>query len=121
MAFLYYPEALNQHPLTIIDEGRIILIFGLPIGCVGYVWTFGAQMVYAAFAKRLPVRFINNASMFVGVAFLAILPLYQLPLILFGLSIPAGIMGIVLVLLDLVAAITVAVCIVRHNSSSQLQ
>jgi hypothetical protein len=76
LAFLFYPEALNQHPMTLLHEAKLLMIW-FPIGCVAYIWTFSVLMVYTAFAKQLPARVMHNASMAVGLAIIAILPLYS--------------------------------------------
>ena len=123
MVILYFPEALNQRPVTLLDEARL-LYFCIPIGFLAYIWSFSTLMVYTAFAKHLSLRVMHKASMTVGLAFAALLPLYLIPFFLFRpfffyrRSNLAAILGICLALLVLILAIRTAVHIVKRTAPS---
>ncbi len=120
MAALYFPEALNQGHATILEILRgsaLILCISLLFGFIGYAATVSVLGVYATFAKRLPFWVMHKASMAVGLAFAAIVPLYMIPFFLYPPSSLAAILGICLGLMALAFAIRLSVRIVRRSPS----
>lgn len=78
----HFPEALNQGHATLSQVLRgvaIILYACVFVGIVGYMLTLIALGFRAAFAKHLSFRVMHRASMAVGFAFAALIPLYQIP------------------------------------------
>jgi len=122
MTVLLFPEALNQgRAATLSDVLHYVAIVGggcLFLGMLGYTLTLIALGFRTVFAKTLPFQVMHKASMTVGLAFTALIPLYVIPIFLYGPSDLAAIVGIALGLLALVFALGIAFRIVRRSAPS---
>jgi hypothetical protein len=109
-----YPEALNQQPFSLVDEARVLL-FWSPVALFAFICAISATLVYHLRVKSLSRRTAFKASLIIGAAIFALIPLYQLPFFLLRPGNPAAITGICLAVLVLVLAIRAAVLLVRRS------
>ncbi len=110
MTDLFFPQALNQgQAATLTDVLRYIAIVG---GGCAILGMFGYSLTWLCFrlilATPRPFRFVNKASLTVGFAFAALIPLYLVPNFFCGPSNLAAIVGIALGAMALVIAMGTA-------------
>lgn len=122
MDVLDLPRAQDQGHATFLEalRGESVILGGcLFIGILGYTAALVILGFVAAFARPLPFRAMNRAAMCVGVGCAALIQLYSIPLLIFGVSDRHAIAGICLAFLGLILAIVAATGIVLREIKSR--